>query len=244
MADVGFYAACWTLASGLFFIAGPVTQAWYPRMTDLWGRGQVGELSRLFHVGAQTIAVLVGSVTMVLVVFGPEITALWLGPGANAPFWGRVLEVLLLGTLCNCLVQLPYYGQLSAGWTSLAASANALVLPIFIPLVLWGVLHFGVMAAAVGWLAINLGKLLVVAPMTFKRVMKGQRRSWITRDVLMPIGAITVVGVVTNIVANLESSMWTVGIAAVSGTLALAVGTASADSLLPVVKCRVMRLAN
>lgn len=194
LSDVGFYTACWTLAAGLFFVVGPVTQAWYPRLTDLWSRSAGDDLARLFHAGAQAIAVAAGTITMIMVVFADQVTSLWLGRSADPQVWPFVLVLLALGTLANCLVQLPYYSQLAAGWTSLAATANILAAPLYVPAVIWGVYALGPIGAALGWLTLNVGMLIVVAPLTFRRVLQGQRRAWVVRDLLLPLLGIAVVG--------------------------------------------------
>lgn len=189
LADYGKYTLSLAIAGGVSMAAGPIGQAMYPRLTELYARGGGRPLAKEFHRGAQLVSVVAGSACATLVAFADQAITLWTGDAALAQEVAPVVRVLALGTLLNAMMATPYYCQLASGWTSLSNIANVASTAVVIPALLWLVPAIGTIGAAAVWLGLNIGYLAIVAPISFRRVMTGEMWHWYGRDLVIPLAA-------------------------------------------------------
>ena len=106
-----------------------------------------------------------------------------------------IATILVLGTMLNCAMFVPYNLQLAYGWTRLGLSITVAFLVTMVPASIVLATRFGPVGAASVWLALNLAYFAVGVPLTHRRVLKGAAPDWYLRDVLPPLlAALLVVG--------------------------------------------------
>lgn len=193
LADYGKYTLSLSISGGVSMAAGPIGQAVYPRLTELYARGGGKPMAREFHRSAQLVTVIAGSACATLVVFANQVITLWTGDAALAHETAPVVRLLALGTLLNAMMTTPYFCQLASGWTSLSNVANVTSTAFVIPTLLWLVPETGMIGAAAVWVGLNTGYLTIVAPISFRRVMTGEMWTWYARDLFAPIAAASAV---------------------------------------------------
>jgi O-antigen/teichoic acid export membrane protein len=178
----------------------PIAQAFYPRFTQLHvARG--ADLSQSYHAATQLLTVLIGTATVFLVLLGHPVLMLWLGNPDTVARVESLVAILAIGSMINGLMTLPYFLQLSAGWTSLTIRINLLAILVVTPALFLAVPRFGAIAAAWIWLALNSGYLLLSVPLMHRRLLKGELWAWYLRDVLPPLAAAALVGFLWRVLA-------------------------------------------
>jgi len=185
------YSVAFTLCAQVFgLVLAPIAAALLPYFTRLAGQKDAGRMVHEYHRWTQLIAVVTLPLAGVLIVFGRPLLEVWLGPAS--PVIGTMMTILpliALGSLLNGFVMPCYLMQLAIGWTRLSIIINIVTVCLFIPLVLFGVRHFGMVAGAVCWVLVNLGFVLVQVPLAHRRILRRQFAAWLGGDVLLP-GAI------------------------------------------------------
>jgi O-antigen/teichoic acid export membrane protein len=192
LTDYGYYTLAVAVASALYMLINPITQAWYPRLNQLHAANNQIGLIRAYHQGAQLVTVIVGSVALVLIAFSEIFLRLWTQDAAIATHASLLLSLLVLGNLLNGLMWIPYQTQLVHGWTSLAVRINIVAVIVIVPAILWVTPRYGAVGAAWVWVGLNAGYLLIGAHFMYRRVLTTEKWRWYQQDVLQPLLAGTV----------------------------------------------------
>ena len=193
----GYYALASAVAAALQVLLGPITAAVYPRMVALVGGSDSRPLVTLFHFAAQMITVALAPAALVLAFHAQGALFAWSGDAVLAARAAPVLSVLVLGTLLNGLLHVPYQLQLAHGWTGLAVKANLVAVAVLVPAILWLVPTYGGIAAAWIWVVLNAGYVIVSAPLMFHRLLPSEQRAWYVRDLAVPASGVVATMVLT-----------------------------------------------
>ena len=130
---------------------------------------------------------------MVIAVNSDLVLYIWTN---NIELSGRVFPittVLVLASITNSMVHMPYRAQLAHGKTQLAASINLAFILIIVPLMLVIVPQFGVIGAALVWFLINLLYLLIGAQLMFRKILDDEIAKWYIEDIFIPLVSIAAV---------------------------------------------------
>lgn len=187
--DFAHYTLAGGVTNSLYTLVAPVTAAFYPRFTELVERGDELALRKLYHQGAQLVAVLMGSAAMVLILFSNRALLLWTANLALANQVAPLMAVLALGTLFNGLMNMPYRMQLAHGWTSLGVKVNTVAVAVLVPAILWVVPKYGAIGAAWGWAGLNIGYLVFSIYFMHRRLLPTEKWRWYCQDVFIPLAA-------------------------------------------------------
>jgi O-antigen/teichoic acid export membrane protein len=98
-----------------------------------------------------------------------------------------VLSLLMLGTALNSIMSLPLALQLAHGWTRLSVISNVIAVLLFVPLLVWLVILWGAEGAAVAWIALNVGYVLIQVPLMHRRLLRSEMWRWYSEDIGLPI---------------------------------------------------------
>jgi len=230
----GFYALAAAVASGLFALVSPITQAFYPRFCEFVASNDVVGMSRSYHDAAQLVSVVAGSLAIVLIVYSETFLGLWTQDSHVAAQAAPMLSLLMLGNLLNCMMWVPYQAQLAYGWTGLAIRINSVAVLIVIPAILVTVPKFGAIAAAWVWVALNTGYILLGAQLMYRRIMSADRARWYFQDMILPLGVSATISLLiksatpVSEASPLVDSVFLIcifGIAIVSSALSLRIST-------------------
>lgn len=206
LSEYGQYSLALIASSCVAMAANPIGQALYPRLTELHARGTSEAFVREFHRGAQLVMVAAGSVGIVMIVFADRIMLLWTGNPELAALVSTPARLLTTGSLLNACMLALYFCQLASGWTALANSVNTVSIIVVIPALILVVPRAGMAGAAAVWAALNVGYVLVAAPMTFRRLLPGEVFSWYVHDTVIPLAAGCAVCLMFRAAASFDDS--------------------------------------
>lgn len=195
--DYGHYTLAAVVAGGLYLLVSPVTQAWFPRLSQLHAENDHRMLIHTYHQGAQLISIVAGSAALMLIFYAETLLNLWTQDTVLSHHVAPLVRLLALGNLLNALMYIPYQTQLAHGWTTLAVKINVIAVMVVIPCILWATPRYGAEGAAWTWVGLNAAYVLVGVHFMYKRILTTEKWRWYTGDVLAPIiGAfITIFGV-------------------------------------------------
>lgn len=186
LSEFGYYMLASSVAAALYLIVAPISTTALPRLTQLATMGDVSVLAASYHRFSQLLALLLVPVALTLSLFSHHILLLWTRDQATASETAPILSVLVIGTLLNGLMHLPYHLQLAHGWTRLTIVMNALSVMLLAPAIYWGVSLYGAVGAAIAWCALNVGYLLIFVPLTHRYFLKQEKWRWYLEDILAP----------------------------------------------------------
>jgi O-antigen/teichoic acid export membrane protein len=231
----GYYALAATIASALYVVISPITQAIFPRMVELSTRNDQTALVSVYHQGAQLVTILTAPAMMLLIFFGGGVVFMWSGNTSLAENTAPILLPLVLGTFLNGLMHMPYQCQLAHGWTGLAIKTNVVAVVVLIPAIFWVVPHYGAVGAAWMWVALNAGYVLIAIQFMHRRLIPDEKWRWYFADVLLPIaGAIGVMLLAQQLQPASYQDRWHWFVfLLITGSLTLAASTALASRIRP-----------
>jgi len=195
----GYYTLAATVASAIALLITPITQAFYPRFTELVARADAQELIRTYHHSAQLVTALAGPGAFMLIFFGQNLLVLWTGDKILAQEIAPLLALLALGTLLNGLMHIPYMLQLAHGWSSFAVRVNLVAVTILVPAILWATPRYGAIGAAWAWVLLNAGYVLIAIHFMYKRLLPTEKWRWYGQDLALPLLATIVVMAICSI---------------------------------------------
>lgn len=181
----GYYTLGWTVAGIIYRISTPVFNTLYPKLVYLFNQAEPTQLNAFYQKSAQTMALAIIPLSMFLAFFSQPIIELWLQNSTAASEVQLTARFLIMGSMINGLMMLPYGLQLASGWTRLSFYLNALSLVIIVPLVIYFALEWG--NAAMAWPIVNLGFMLVGINLMHKRLLKEAKIPWFIYSVIVPI---------------------------------------------------------
>lgn len=182
--DYGIYTLAATLAGGLALIAGPITQAIYPKLVELVSQKDLVSLTNTYHQGAQLVSITVIPVGLMLVFFGESILTLWSNDLILAKSAAPILIPLALGSMFNCLFWMPYQLQLAYGWTSFAIKLNSIAVVILVPGIYFLTIQYGAIGAAWAWALLNFGYITIGMHFMYKQLLPEEKWKWYWQDII------------------------------------------------------------
>ena len=182
----GYYTLAWAVASALGTLVGPLYNAYFPSLSRAVASGDEALVASLYHRASQFMSMLILPVGILLALFSYEVLALWTQNATLAGHTHTLLTILLLGTLINGLLNIPYAVLLAYGWTSLPFYANLIAMAVLVPAVVVLANGFGSVGAASVWLVLNAGQLLVTQHVMHARILRREKRAWFLNDVGKP----------------------------------------------------------
>ena len=190
----GYYTLAGTLASMLYQLISPITQAYYPRFTELAAQGDTTRLIPLYHQAAQMVSVLIIPATFMLVFFGRNLLLLWTGNVLLTENIAPLLALLAIGTMLNGLMHIPYCLTIAYGWTKFAIYQNIIAVILLIPSVILAAIHYGAIGAAWIWLILNAGYILISVHFLYRRLLPTEKWRWYREDIFIPSIVVLFVG--------------------------------------------------
>jgi len=187
----GYYTMAGAVAAVLYMLTQPISQAYYPRFTELVTKNDTEGLIKIYHQSAQLISVLIIPAALMLVFFGKKILTLWTGSTVLAHNAAPLMALLAVGTLLNGLMYIPYMLTLAYGWSGFSLRQNIVAVILVVPAILWATPYYGAMGAAWIWVILNAGYLLIGIHFIHFRLLPGEKWRWYLNDVIYPaLGAL------------------------------------------------------
>jgi O-antigen/teichoic acid export membrane protein len=185
--EFGYYTFASSIAMSLTRLYTPYFNSIYPRLTQLVALNNESDLKTFYHKSCQFLTFLILPITLVLCVYSYEIILLWTKSITLSQNVYLIFNILLFGTVINGFMNPPYALQLANGWTKLNLYSNILAVLIIIPCYFFLSKSYGSIGAAISWLILNIGYLIVLIPFMHKKLLKNEMYNWYLFDVGIPI---------------------------------------------------------
>jgi O-antigen/teichoic acid export membrane protein len=182
----GYYSLAYTLAVNLNRLVTPVAIAAYPHFTNLVATDAKEQLAKIYHQCAQVLSVSVIPAALVLSLFSKEIILLWTQNLNIAEQTYQIASVLVIGTALNGLMHIPYTLQLAYSWTKLTFYFAFVSVLVLAPLIILFTYWFGAIGAAIVWVILNSGHILVGVPLMHRRLLPLEKMRWYKEDIGWP----------------------------------------------------------
>jgi O-antigen/teichoic acid export membrane protein len=183
----GYYSLAWTIASSLYLLTNPIYTTLFPRFTELATMNNREALKSVYHGGCQVVAFLLVPIAVTVMFYAFEIIQLWTGDAKVAAQTHRIAVLLLIGTMLNGLMRLPFAVQLAHGWTKTVLTFCFWELLLMIPLTIILANQYGAEGGALSWVIANTVLVLFMPHVMHRRLLVGEKQRWYFEDVLLPI---------------------------------------------------------
>nr|MBK7069746.1 oligosaccharide flippase family protein [Deltaproteobacteria bacterium] len=239
--QVGYYSIATAVANALYNLSAPIGAACYPRLIQLATLGDEEQLKDFYHRSCQTIAVIIIPVAAVISALSSHVLFAWTGSRDTATHAHLVLSMLIIGTCCNGLMNLPVSLQIAHGWTRLVVTINVCAIAVIVPLELYGARRFGAPGAAAGWLIVNASYVVSVVQLMHRRLLKGEQWRWYLSDVLLPGAGAVLVALAASLAPVPSTRLGALALVAAVYAVAASVAAASAPVSREMIRARLFR---
>jgi O-antigen/teichoic acid export membrane protein len=161
------------IASTIFAVlVVPIYNVMFARYSGLVAAGDEAGLRGLYHLTLQMMAALTVPTAVVLFFFTRDLVLFWTGRADVAAETARIVAWLAAGMTCNALVLPAYTLQLAYAGTQVVFKISLLLIAVFAPLLFLLVGRFGPVGAAANFMAFNALLLLLLLPVTHRRLLR------------------------------------------------------------------------
>jgi O-antigen/teichoic acid export membrane protein len=182
--QLGYYNIAAVMASGIYLFCLPITTAVFPRLSSLYGENKITELSKVYHLSAQYVSLLVAPIAGALIFYSYEIIFAWTNSIEIAKSAYLVLTLLSLATLFNTMMNIPYMLQLASGLTWLPLWNNFIAVIILAPTIFLLVNSVGIIGGAIAWLIFNFIYFNIVSRIMHRYILIDQFKKWFYKDTM------------------------------------------------------------
>jgi O-antigen/teichoic acid export membrane protein len=183
----GYYMLASAVAGALYMLVVPVSNAATPRLSELVARNEVPVLVSEYHKFSQLITLLLVPAAVVLAAFSGHVVLLWTGNRETTDFVAPLVSLLAIGTMLNGLMYIPSALTMAYGWARIGVYVNAVSVLILLPALYFLVPEYGAIAAAVIWVVLNTGYVILVIPFMHRRLLPAEMWRWYRQDVFVPM---------------------------------------------------------
>ena len=194
--DFGYYTLATLVSSGLHVLVLPIFYSMLPVLAGRVAAGDERGEHAVYHLGAQSLAVLVVPAAAVIALFAGEILVVWTGSAETARHATPIVTLLVLGTALNGLTNAPSALQLAHGRTQVGIALHLGLIPLFVPAIVVATATYGARGAAAAWIGLQALYLTSGVLLTHRFMLRGEAWAWLRDDVLAPSAVGTAVAVV------------------------------------------------
>ena len=184
------YAVAFFVANQVAALAiAPISTPLQPYLAHLVAMEREDLLAREYHRWTQILWLACLVVLGPLIAFPGILLGAWLGTAS--PMVGSVatlLPVVLIGTMLNSVMGMPFILQMASGWVRLSLFKNIVAMAVFLPALVLLLPHYGMVVGAWLWVALNLYYFLIEVPLMHRRLLRAELWRWWGYDILLPGG--------------------------------------------------------
>jgi O-antigen/teichoic acid export membrane protein len=186
--DFGTYSVAWTAASALLLMVGPFFRVFAPRFSELHSRNLHTELQGDYTLAATMLGRITCCIAVFVAINAQALLYVWTGNESVAHEATPILRLLILGSMCNALMSIPFALQLAYGWTKFTLLYNAVAIVILVPALWAAVSRWGAVGGASMWILINGSYIVLAIPYVHYRLFGSPRVKWLKSVGLLTIG--------------------------------------------------------
>lgn len=182
----GYLSFVVVLANGVLRLAGPVNQAFLPRLTALVSQKQVQASERLYYDLTEFIAVLALSISFFIAVFSEQILFVLSDNEKLVVFGAEPLFWFAIGNGMMVLSSLFYTLQVAHGNLKLHVYQATISTAIQVPLMAYIALNHDVVTLGIAWFIIRFGIFFLMSLLVHHKFQSGTYLDWLGRGILLP----------------------------------------------------------
>lgn len=187
LSQFGYYSLAFSVASAISMIVVPISITFFPRFSGLVATGDEDELKKLYHQACKLMATFIFPICFVLIFFMQDILRIWTKNAVTTENTYLMAQVLVLGSMFNALMVMPYNLLIANGQTKFTIYQNSIAAIILVPLLFWWTNLYGALGATFVWLIVNVGYVLISQPLIHQRFLKNELLKWYWSDTLLPM---------------------------------------------------------
>lgn len=187
LSQFGYYNLAFTVATGVSLIVGPISITFFPRFSSLIAAGDENGLVTLYHKACSLMSALIFPICFVLLFFMKDIIFIWTNNMVIANNTFVIAQVLVVGSVFNSLMVMPYNLLLANGRTKFTIIQNFIAALVVVPLLFVLTKIYGAIGAAYVWLILNVGYVFISQPLMHRTLLRTELWKWYIRDTLMPM---------------------------------------------------------
>ncbi len=185
--DFGYYTLASTIGYGINFIVYPFNITLFPKFTQFITERKNTELKILYHKSSYFLSNIIFPITFIFIFYTQEILSIWIHDTLTITKITNLVRFIIIGTLLNSLVTIPYCLQLANKWTKLSLYKNIITLFLITPLIFILVKHYGAIGATYVWIILNIGYILIEIPFMHKKILINEKYNWYLYDIVLPL---------------------------------------------------------
>lgn len=183
----GFYALAGTVSQLIYQVTIPVSQACYPKLSELYAAKNHQDLIRVYRVGSQLISAVIVPLALMLSLFGYQIIFLWSGDEVLAENVAPICSLLAIGTMLNSIMHMPGILTLAFGWSQYGVRQNLVGIICTLPILPLIAQSYGAIGVAWLWVFLNIGYVLFGIQYIHSRLIPQEKWNWYLYSLISPI---------------------------------------------------------
>lgn len=187
LSQFGYYTLAFTIANSVSLIVQPTSLTFFPRFTHLIATKNNDELKRLYHQACRVMSTLIFPVCLVLLFFTKDILYIWTKNNLTAENTYRMAQILIVGSIFNSLMVIPFNLLLANGWTKFTIYQNTIASVILVPMLFVWTNLYGAIGATFVWIFVNAGYVFISQPIMHSMLLKNELKKWYIQDTLLPM---------------------------------------------------------
>lgn len=191
--EFGCYVLAGTVASSMSLLIGPTFQVIYPRLSALTVEKNLQKQVQYYREGSRLFCAVLFPATITAVLFSKDFLFIWTKDMSLASKVAPILCFLLFGTAVNGVMIFPYAIQLASGLVKLPLIIVGVMITIYIPLVIYLTLTYGVIGGSIAWAILNILYFMLGTWLTHQKILKGIGPNWVLSCVLIPFSVSLIV---------------------------------------------------
>lgn len=183
LTEYGYFSLISILCSGIILISTPIKRAIQPTVSIMHLSDSLEKSIDIYRKASQLTTIIVGSIVITLIIYSVPIALFWT-KDLNASLWiADRLYLFVIGAGLASVQSILYALQESRGDLKLQIKLNLIFLIIQIPLMLLGVIYYGVIGIGLAWLLVRISSFLVSTTLVHKRYDLNLNRNWFIKDI-------------------------------------------------------------
>lgn len=184
LAEYGNFTLAVLVAGGVMVLSGPVSNALLPRLARLYAENKRTELIYVYRQATRFVAVLVGSVSIVLALCAKPLLVIWTGDKELANAASPILALYASGNGFLALAAFPYYLQYAQGNLKYHLIGSIVTASLLIPAITLSAINYGGVGAGWAWLLINVTFFFAWVTYVHYKLEPGLQWDWLVKDCL------------------------------------------------------------
>lgn len=205
LSSFGMYTIVFSLSIGIVQLIYPITGAFFPRLNELLGKGELKELKYNIGVVSSLLSVITSTFLVIFLSFKMEILNIWIGEH-NELESQHIFSILIIASSLYAIAQIPYLVESAKGRVRFVMFYFLIVNVIYIMLLFYLKNKIGIIGVAYSYLITIVFYFLGAIYLSFKNFSKEIALSWMISILKNIIISVILIFLIVSMKINLETN--------------------------------------